>query len=360
MKYIGLCNRIDQFYKQAFIEAPPRLVDRLFPWIAGCYIGYLHSLFKYNLLSLMQDDSVEDQEDILSVKSILTGFESMYPVVSWKPGETGKVMDELVVVTPDDLVDWRWGHLLADKLNNSGFKLIFKINPEFEMGAGVGSSKPQTRGNFNYQEKKLTIFTQDLEMIIETMPPRGETEEEKNKNLYVKALSSENFIQSNLDLLKTAFQHELAHAMQLYELHSGKDQPTIYGLPPKLKSKYNVRGYPKDKRMPRQIHAFRPIEIYPRLIKSIEDYRKIIPSIPEEERDSFVREFIGADGITENTNINFKDVLEQLDIINSELENLSEEELEGLDPKILNFEERVYQVMAKKFLSEIQKINLIS
>jgi len=302
-------------------------------------------------LPLLDQSKVEDQEDLLSVKSILDSFKPDYLSVNWKSGEMSKTIDE-VVITAKDLENWRWGQLFIDKLTDKSFKLIFKIDP----GLKIGDPDSSPAANFDFIKKRLTINSEDLELKIDITPPSlNQTEEEKNKELYVRVLSNYDFIATSLHNFKMRLQHELAHAFQHYEKYQlDTKTPITYGLPPKFKSKYDPRGFSTG--LPRQLHPFRPIEVYPRLINSIEEFKKIIPTIPKEEHSKFIREFMGIDGITPNTNINFKDFLEKLETLNEELSYIPEEELESIDPKIFQFENKIYQTMVKKFLSEIYKL----
>ena len=105
--------------------------------------------------------------------------------------------------------------------------------------------------------------------------------------------------------IEDTLHHELSHVMQR-KIKNNKE--FLPGLPPKVKNTHDASGFDKNQERT-QDHELRSIEVYPRLGDSIRDFNLATKNMKESDKNKFLLDFIGANGIKHSTDGNFADVL---------------------------------------------------
>jgi hypothetical protein len=225
-----------------------------------------------------------------------------------------KTMSAEYTLQKKDLSGWRWSHLVP--------KYLYSRLPKISLFLTVGPTfKDAVHKTVHYGS--LTQKTNELPIKIGI--PCFTEEHIRNNDLLKKKTKED------LTNIKDILNHELGHYFQFL----GGEPNKFIGLPPKVKGKkkHNVRGVDSSGSRT-QPHQFRAIEFYPRLGDSLIRFRRKISSVPEEKKSQFIKDFIGANGINQDTDINFKSIIS------------------GMKSP---YELKVYQNMVKAFLSEIER-----
>lgn len=410
-----LYSKIEKYHKLtklAFISAPDNLVERLFYWVGGAYLAYLKGvmIFYKNINDsfisyssqpsdysnnkkvidlFIQYDNLEANnnkfnEIISNIDSISSSFKKMI----WNAGYQ-KINQDPIQVTEQDLDGWQWKDKFIEIIKIKQARLQEMQNAINNLKLPVSKSKfkqdivdkgigfyllvnvipdLKIRGSFSQDGKELSINILDLKS-----PLKNDT---LKHILTLLRKIDENYININLMKIRKTLSHELSHLMQTFAekeimANTGTTKDSIvFGLGPKIKSEYSLRGYSPNIReisglsqaeqnkqnAMRQQHNLRAIEFYPRLLNSVENFKEKIKLISPSNHAGFIRDFIGVNGIVPNTDFNFKQIIELINKSKEKLSTLPASTIAALDPKILQFEERVYQNMVKAFLQEISKL----
>lgn len=217
------------------------------------------------------------------------------------------------IVKKEDLYGWQWFNIIPKKYYSNIF-----IDLNFTVGPSVIDEQFKSK-HYGFQHYESGGHT--ISIGIE----KFKYEDFKNQEILSKK------IQNDLKKIKKTINHELIHVFQSFQ-----DGKYKFGFPPKIKEKSEHDLMGKNQSGKRtQEHQFRLIEVYPRIGDSILRFKDEIIKIPKETQSQFIRDFIGMNGIKENTDYNFEKVLKTIKT---------------------PYDERVYQNMVKQFLAEIARL----
>ncbi len=289
--------------KRAFLSVPEKLSKRCSNAIKNQFDQYANAILRLFNDAKSKDKKIKEGDFNPKEYFPTDGIEN-FSNIDCAIG----VMTEQINVKKKDFDGWENSNLIPDNFDN-------------DLSCTLNLGMPSSSGWANYSSQLNRITIGFAPFTYEQLNDKSKFDNKKEKYFI--------FVDNSID-------HELGHYCQY--ITSKKSLP--YGLPKKnkkKKQKFDFRGAdPSGFRG--QPHEFRLIETHPRLIDSISRFKKKISQIPEENRESFFKDFVGMNGVVADTDFNFKSMLNNIN---------SEDDLE------------IYQISVKKLLRALKRKNLL-
>lgn len=271
-----LVSLAEGIYKEAAFEPPPKLFEQAKAILNGQILLYFNK--KYLVVSKIIkttqfQDELSNSDKLQSVvndfNKLAETFNKWVKPITWKQE-----------ISEPNLDGWKYQDMATPK--------PLKIE--------MGDNDWESGDYYNYQTNLISI----------QISPILDVSEEYLKDFYTLVSRFNNSAEMAYGYISNMYDvlyHELTHYSQTI-LKPG----ILTGLPKKDKSKFNPDGTNNEGHLT-QSHAFRDIEAYPRLNDSIKEFKYRMNFIDAPKKDKFIRDFMGVDGITQDTDINFKELL---------------------------------------------------